>query len=310
MDPDPRRLELLAAVARAGGVLAAARLLHVTPSAVSQQLARLEAEAGVALVVRVGRRISLTDAGAALAERGERIRAEVAGARADLARLTDRASGTVTVIAFPTAVAALVAPAAVELAERHPGITLHVQEHAEEQLEAVRTGAADIVISERDAEAVTAPVPGVRDVPLLDDRYLLAVPATWPRPEQLVEVAARPWVVSSRGSAAEQVLLRAARAGGWQPRVAHRALEFPAVLALVAAGLGAALLPRLALPDPDGRLARQVQAVPVPGLGARRLVARHRHSRHEPAPAVVAVLAALAGVAAASAAAPVTPPAE
>ncbi len=299
MDLDPRRLGVLAAVARSGGVLAAAEALHVTPSAVSQQLSRLEREAGVALLVRGGRRVTLTAAGAALAERGERIAAELAGARADLAAVTDRVSGTVTLVTFPTAVAALVAPTAIRLREEHPGVTLEVMETAEEPATArLRGGAIDLLVIERDA-ADAHPAPrGLRDVALLTDPYLLAIPVSWPAPAEPGQLAGYTWIGSAPGSAARSALERSAATAGWRPRVAHHALEFPAALALVAAGLGCALLPRLALPDPAADLARQIRIVTMPGLGARRLAARHRESRYEPSPAVRAVVTALARTAA------------
>jgi DNA-binding transcriptional LysR family regulator len=293
MELDPRRLGVLAAVARSGGVLAAAEALHVTPSAVSQKVSRLEREAGVALVVRGGRRLTLTAAGTALAERGERILAELAGARADLARLTDRASGTVTVVTFPTAVAALVAPTAIRLRDVHPGITLRVEENAEELVDLLLGGAIDLLVIERDAAQQQIPPRGLRDVPLLDDPYLVAVPAAWGPPTRLADLSEAAWVASSPDSAADQVLARAARPDGWRPLIAHRALEYPAALALVAAGLGCALVPRLALPDPGSRLAQDIRAVALPGLGARRLLARHRTARYEPSPAVAAVIAGL-----------------
>ncbi len=299
MDLDPRRLGVLAAVARTGGVLAAAEALHVTPSAVSQQLARLEREAGVTLLVRGGRRVTLTAAGTALAERGERIGAELAGARTDLAALTDRASGTVTLVTFPTAVAALVAPTAVLLREQHPAVVLRVVETAEEPVTPrLRGGSIDLLVIERDA-AEPSPAPrGLRDVPLLEDPYLLALPAGWAAPATAADLATRPWVAPVPGSAGHAALERLAATAGWRPQVAHQALEFPAVLALVAAGLGCALLPRLALPDPGSDLAAAIRTVQLPGLGARRLAARHRHSRYEPSPAVQAVIAGLARIAA------------
>jgi DNA-binding transcriptional LysR family regulator len=91
------------------------------------------------------------------------------------------------------------------------------------------------------------------------------------------------------GSAARAALDGVAGRGRWQPRVTHEALEFPAVLALVAAGLGCALVPRLALATAPAA----VRVVELHGLGARRLLARHRSSRSEPAPAVRAVVDAL-----------------
>jgi len=297
MDCDPRRLTVLAAVARTGGVQAAARALHVTPSAVSQQVAKLEREAGVSLMVHGGRHLVLTAAGTALAERGERIAAELAGVQHDLARLTQQVGGPVTLVAFPTAVAAIVGPAATQVRLDLPGVELRVVETAEEPAtERLRNGTVDIVVVERDA-ARRRPVPrGLREVPLLADPFMVMLPTSWPVPRALTDLAEADWVAGPGGSATRSVLDRVALAGGWRPRVAHEALEFPAVHALVAAELGCALVPRLALPDPAAAVAQAVRAVSLPGLGSRRLVARHRHGRREPSPAVQAVLAVLSDV--------------
>src|SRR5690349_6156146 len=126
MELDPRRLTVLAAIARTGGVLAAAEVLHVTPSAVSQQLARLEREAGLALVVRGGRRLELTPAGEVLAEHGRRVVEELAAASETLAELTESVTGTITLASFVTATATVVAPALPGLQAEHPGITVRV----------------------------------------------------------------------------------------------------------------------------------------------------------------------------------------
>jgi DNA-binding transcriptional LysR family regulator len=305
VDLDPRRLALLAAVVRAGGVLAAARALHVTPSAISQQLARLEREAGVALLGRGGRRIGVTAAGAALAERGARIEAEVVSAAGDLATLTRRLSGPVTVAAFPTAIAALVAPAVTRLREEHPGVRPRIRQIPEDAaLAGLRAGAVDVTVLERDAADLSLAPRGLRDVPLVDDPYLVVLPTEWPDaaggPTTGVTPAARaraiaglPWVAGPVGSPTRSVLERLADTTGVPARIEHEALEFPAVLALVAAGLGIALLPRLALPRPDDPLHGRITTLQLPGLGARRLVARHRSSRGEPSPATAAVLEAL-----------------
>lgn len=299
MELDPRRLRVLAAVARTGGVLAAAEALHVTPSAVSQQVARLEREAGVALVVRNGRRLALTAAGAALAVHGERITAELSAAGAELAALTDRTGGTVHLVTFPTAVTALVAPTAARLRTGNPGIELRVTETAEEPAAArLRAGAVDLLVIERDALDHRPTPDGLHDVALLVDPYLLAVPARWPVPAGPADLTDRPWIASAPGSAAHSVLRRVEAGTGHRLGIAHHALEFPAVLALVAAGLGCALVPLLALPEPGTRVAARIRTVQPAGLGARRLVARHRSSRHEPAPAVRAVVRELAGTAA------------
>ena len=132
MELDPRRLAVLAAIARTGGVLAAADALHVTPSAVSQQLARLEREAGLALVVRGGRRLELTPAGEVLAEHGRRVVEELAAATETVAELTESAAGTVTLVSFFTAITTLVAPALPALQAAHPAISVRVVDVPEE----------------------------------------------------------------------------------------------------------------------------------------------------------------------------------
>jgi DNA-binding transcriptional LysR family regulator len=290
MDLDPRRLVVLAAVARTGGVLAAAATLHVTPSAVSQQVARLEREAGAALVVRGGRRIELTAIGAELAEHGQRIAEELAAAAGALSTLTLSVTGTVTVVSFPTAIAAVVAPAILTVRAAHPGLDVRVLDVTEEVgLARLRAGTADLVLLEQDAGRHRPAPTGLRDVPLLDDPYRLVVAEgqVLPRGPRRRAVLELPWVAGPPGSATRSVLDRLAGAAGIAPRIAHEALEFPAVLALVGAGLGVALVPRLALP------AGGVRSLDLPDLGSRRVIARHRASRSEPSPAVRAVLDAL-----------------
>ncbi len=296
MELDPRRLVVLAAVSRQGGVLAAARALHVTPSAVSQQLARLEREAGTSLVVRNGRRSQLTTAGQRLAVRGERVAAEVAGAGEDLGALLERVTGTVTVVAFHTAIRRLVGPAAVALRRHHPDIHVRVLDlQADDALARLGAGTVDVVVLEVDAAARRPARPGLADVALLDDPFVVAVPLTWTPPRTFDDLSAAAWVDGPPGSATHEVLHRLARESGWDPVVAHQALEFPAVLALVGSGLGCALLPGLAAagaPAGEGP-GEGVRSVALPGLGARRLVARHRSGRHEPVAAVRAVVSAM-----------------
>src|SRR5262245_49091439 len=133
MGLDPRRLTVLAAIARTGGVLAAAEVLHVTPSAVSQQLARLEREAGLALVVRGGRRLELTPAGEVLAEHGRRVVEELSAARESVAQLTEAVSGTVTLASFVTTIATIIAPALPGLQAEHPAIDVRVIDVTQDQ---------------------------------------------------------------------------------------------------------------------------------------------------------------------------------
>lgn len=295
MELDPRRLTVLAAIARTGGVLAAADALHVTPSAVSQQLARLERETGLTLVVRGGRRLELTPAGEALAEHGRRIVEELAAATDAVSELTDSVTGTVTLSSFVTAIATLVAPALHALQSTHPAITVRLVPD-ESALERLRAGTVDLVMVEVDAGGHRPPARGLRDVVLLDDPYLLVLPADWalPRGERrstrLRGALELPWVVGPPGTAARSVLDRLGRDAGMSPRIAHEAAEFPAVFALVRAGLGVSIAPRLAL---RAGTTAGLRTLDLPGLGARHVLVRHRAGRGEPTRAARAVLDAL-----------------
>lgn len=312
---DPRRLLVLAAVRRAGGVLAAGRVLHLTPSAVSQQIARLEAETSAALLDRSraggGRPAVLTAAGELLAARGERLAALLAETERDLAALTGALRGAVRVGAFPTAIRRLVAPAVAALGVSHPALVPQVVETGEAAgCAALRAGELDVLLVESDsrqpAPSVHAPpdsVPAAAsaaasaqggaamgELPLLTDPFHLVVPVTWPPPDDIAQLLTRPWVVGPDGSASRRALHHLARDRGLpDPPAAHQALEYPAVLALVGAGLGAALVPALALqqtPHPGVRT-----AVPALTVGARTLTAVSR--THGTSPAVEAVLTAL-----------------
>src|SRR6478735_6449829 len=291
MAADPRRLAFLLAVHRAGGVLAAADLLHVTASAVSQQIQRLEAEEGVAVLDRGPRGVSLTPAGRVLADAAERIETELVEARKALAALGDEVTGRV----------AVVAPVAARLAETAPGVELDVQEREPaEALRLLRAGELDVVLLERDVEA-DAPAPrGTREVVLLDEPWRLVVPTTMPTPARLDDVRDAVWLGPQPETAAARALRRLERGLGTTLRTRHLYYDFDVGLSLVAAGLGVAMLPALAVEGvasaevPDG-----VTVVGLPGLGSRRLVARHRATRHEPRPVVSAVLDEMVDAAAA-----------
>lgn len=291
MATDSRRLTFLLAVHRAGGVLAAADLLRVTPSAVSQQIARLEAEEGVDVLDRGPRGVTLTPAGRVLAEAAERIEAELVGARQAIVALGEEVTGRVAIGSFQTAIRAVLAPMLAGLAERHPGIEVDVREHdPADSLRMLRAGDLDAVVLERDVD-VDAPAPrGAHDVPLLDEPWRLVVPAGRPAPESIDDLAGLSWVAPADDTAADRALKRLARTLGTTFTTRHKYYDFDTALALVAAGQGVAMLPALAL---QGEVQPGVAVVRLPGLGSRRLVVRHRATRHEPGPAVRAVLDAM-----------------
>jgi DNA-binding transcriptional LysR family regulator len=295
MPIDPRRLAVLRAVADAGGVLAAASALHLTPSAVSQHIARLEAETGVTLLDRSrlgGRRSAgLTAAGRLLAGHAGRLAEVLAAAERDLAALTGQVTGPVTVGAIPTAVRHLVAPAAAAVATTAPGVQVRVRQ-LEPGRSALLAGELDLFVGERNT--ADPDPPGLRTTRLLDDPYRVVVPAAWGPLAGAEALLARPWVDGPPGSAMRRALDRlAARHGAVLDRP-HECLEFPAVLAIVAAGLAAGVVPALALPaDQAG-----VRVLPAPGAGTRRLELVHRRGRYEPSPAARLVVDALHAVAA------------
>ncbi|WP_152229884.1 LysR family transcriptional regulator [Georgenia ruanii] len=296
MDIDPRRLGFLLAVSRSGGVLAAADALHVSPSAVSQQIARLEAETGVRVLDRQPTGATLTPAGRLLAEAGERIESEMGETRRALAALEGDISGVVVVGAFQTAIRAVLVPLLAELNETLPGVELVVHEVAEEHgRRALRRGELDLLVIEHDLSAPTAAPQGTRDVPFLDEPWLIALPASDPAPASLLDLAGATWLAPDPGGAADRALTRLATELSFTPRTAHRYLDFDVALAMVASGLGVALVPQLAL---RRQLPENVQWVSLPGLGNRHLFIRHRATRTEPRAATTAVLEQMIHVAA------------
>jgi DNA-binding transcriptional LysR family regulator len=287
---DPRRLAVLLAVHRAGGVLAAADLLHVTPSAVSQQIARLEAEEKIQVLDRGPRGVTLTPAGRILADAAERIEAEMVEARKAIAAMGEELTGRVSIGSFQTAIRAVVAPTFAAVDSRYPGVELDVQElEPADALRLLRSGDLDVVLVERDIQEREAAdsVRGMRDVPLLDEPWRVVVPAAFPTPARLDDVRDATWLGPEPTTAAARALRRLSRTLGTTLRTRHSYYDFDVALSLVAAGQGVAMLPALAVQGdmPDG-----VTVVPLPGLGSRRLVARHRATRHEPRPVVNAVI--------------------
>ncbi|MDF2848093.1 MAG: LysR family transcriptional regulator [Oerskovia sp.] len=297
MATDPRRLGFLLAVHRSGGVLAAADLLHLTPSAVSQQIARLEAEEKVQVLDRGPRGVTLTPAGRILAEAAERIESEMVEARKAIVAMSEEMTGTVSVGSFQTAIRAVVGPTFASLESRYPGVELDVQElEPAEALRLLRSGDLDVVLLERDEDADSPAPRGMREVPLLDEPWRVVVPATFPTPARLDDVRDAVWLGPEPSTAAARALRRLSRTLGTTLRTRHSYYDFDVALALVAAGQGVAMLPALAV---QGEMPDGVTVVPLPGLGSRRLVARHRATRHEPRPVVNAVIDEMVAAAAA-----------
>lgn len=293
MKIDTRRLGFLLAVSRHGGVVAAADALQMSPSAVSQQIAKLEEETGTRVLDRQPDGAVLTPAGKILAEAAERVEAEVDDARRALGGLDGDVSGTVVVGAFRTVIRVILVPLLEQLAETHPGVRLVLVETAEEQgRRALRRGELDLLLIEHDLSSPETVPAGVRDVPFFDEPWVVALPSASPNPTSLTDLLDATWLTAESGSAADRALRRLANELSFEPRTAHLYLNFDVALALVGSGLGIALLPSLALRQevPDN-----VQWTTLPGLGSRRVFIRHRVNRTEPRAATSAVIQLLLG---------------
>ena len=294
MDLDPRRLRVLRAIALRGSVKDAAYMLNLTASAVSQQLMQLETEVGISLIDRTQRRATLTPAGELLALRAERVEQELEEAKRELSALTGLVSGSVTIIGFETAIRFLLVPACRILARTHPDLHPHLVEEldAARALRELRTGGADLVIAEHIAGPEGERVHADLEIrPLLDDEYRIVVPASWALvPASIPELTTIPWIVSPPEFGCGQVFKHLTEKYAFTPKCAHHCTEFTTTLALVAAGLGAAILPKLAL---EGIDPANIAFSTLPTSWSRRLNIVHRKPRFGPEPKVSTVVLAL-----------------
>lgn len=244
-------MRALHAVALQGSVAAAAATLHVTPSGVSQQLAKQEREAGQTLLEPHGRGVRLTKAGQVLAGHAERILAQVAEAKADLELLREDVFGPLRIGAIPTTVHALLPPALTTLSTQHPGlvVTLHEGE-AEQTIPRVVSGDLDVAVVESWADRPTEIPASATALPLFADVADLALPAghrlAHRKAVDLAELDDVPWIAWSAGSGCHEWLTQVLRAQHLEPRISCTVGSYPTQLALVAGNIGAALVPRLA----------------------------------------------------------------
>ncbi|GAA1305053.1 LysR family transcriptional regulator [Planotetraspora silvatica] len=281
------RLRVLLAVSRTGSVTAAARELHYAQPSVSHHLARLEAETGAKLVQRVGRGIRLTEAGRLLAERAAEILGRLDSASAELAAHVGLRAGRVRLAAFPSALGTFVPEAAVRLAHDHPGLDLRLAEaEPPEALRMLRAGDVDVAVVFQYGPHGAAEGAGLRTTPLLDEPSLLVVPGSGPPATALRDHAESRWIAGCDRCRAH--LLDLCALAGFEPRISFTTDDYVAVQAMVAAGLGVAVLPRLAL---SAHRHPGVQVTELPG-STRRVFAATYGEPPDP-PAIAALLAAL-----------------
>ena len=272
---DPRRLRFLLAVARYGGVLAAADELGVTASAVSQQLGKLEQETGHTLLQRTPSGSVLTPAGLALAEAAEDVERTLALARARLEQDDATVSGTVRIGGFQSFLANVLSPSLPGWRDRYPALRIESWEaEGEVLMSALRAGGLDAVVVEVDAGESYSPPRGTTDVPLLDDPWKLVVPAGALRSSDVIDFTrlGLPWLGVDPSAASAKAITRVRRLLGGDSSSVHTYYSFQNALALVAAGEGVTLVPSLAL---EGLSTDGVDEVDIPGLGMRRVGLRH-----------------------------------
>ena len=246
-----RRLLLLAEVAERGSLTAAAEALSMTTSAASQQMSLFEREAGQPLIERLPRGVRTTAAGAALAERGRTIRRELQAAEADLEAFGHLDRGVVTLGSFPTASASLLPLALTRFRRAHPQVRTVVRAGVLAQLrEMLHTGEVELsLLWDYDWNRVDDDQ--LILTPLLEDPTVLVVPTSSPLVAsdrvRLSELAGQEWIIRAENHPVADVLRRACRQAGFEPRIAYASHDYQEAQAMVAAGLGLALAPRLAL---------------------------------------------------------------
>ncbi len=246
------RLQVLSEVVSRGSFSAAADALSYTQSAVSQAVARLEAEVGAPLVIRDRRGVRPTAAGATLVEHAQVIFAQMDAAQEEVAAVLGVRGGRLRVASFPSAGATLM-PLAVAIFRRgHPDVTLSLAEGEPEEIAPrLRAGEFDLALLFRFPGAGEALGRGLRTVSLLEDPMHVALPSEHPlagkRALRLSDLKAEDWVQTSASSPCARHVVRLCLAAGFEPWVTFESDDYETVQGLVASGVGVALVPRLAL---------------------------------------------------------------
>ena len=247
---DLAALRSLEAVHTHGSVVAAAQALGFTPSAISQQIKRLERQSGVELLERVGRGVILSGPGRILVEEGARIAADLERLETDLHAHAGQATGDLALVGFSTAMRGLIGPVAADLMARHPDLRIRLREVEPWQaVDEVAAGQADLAVVHRWGDVPIA-IPDHLDRAtvhrdeaqvILRDDHRLAQRRTV-TPKDLVDER---WIATPEGTICRQWLMRMYAGTGRMPVIEHTSMEFDSHLALVSAGLGIALVPRL-----------------------------------------------------------------
>ncbi|MER7044408.1 MULTISPECIES: LysR family transcriptional regulator [Streptomyces] len=278
---EARHLRVLRAVATTGSFSAAARALGCTQPAVSQQMKALEGSAGTPLLIRTGREMRLTQAGEVLVRHASGILAGLTAAEEEIAAIAGLRAGRVRLVSFPSGSSTLVPTALAALRAAHPGTQVSlVEAEPPRSVEMLREGDCDVALAFRYGGA--AEREGEWDDlivrPLLSDRLVGLVPEGHRLAEAgsvtIRDLAEEPWIAGC--PRCRRQLVEVCEEAGFTPRIDFATDDYPAVIGLVGAGLGVAVLPELALESvrPKGTrtvtveppVAREIVALTLPDL--------------------------------------------
>jgi DNA-binding transcriptional LysR family regulator len=249
---NPSRLRVFREVLNRGSFSAAADALSYSQSAVSQSVAALETELGVPLLERNRRGARPTDAGIALAPHADVILARLEAAEAEVAAIAGIRGGRLTIASFPTAGATIVPLAVATFRDAYPDVALSLAEGEPEEIAPrLRAGEFDVALL-FEFEGVSGGLgAGLRRIELLEDPMYLALPddhrlADSPR-VRLEDLSEESWVQTSAASPCARHVVRSCHAAGFEPTVSFETDDYQTLQGLVAAGVGVALIPQLAL---------------------------------------------------------------
>jgi DNA-binding transcriptional LysR family regulator len=296
---DVRRLQVLREVARHQSLTAAAVSLSYTPSAVSQQIAALEREAGVGLVERNARGAVLTEAGRRLVRHADEILGQIAAAEEELQAMVGLTAGRLRFGAFSTAGAVVVPRAVKAFRDRHPGLDVALVElDPEEAVAQLRAREVDLALVYEFPVVPGPSLEGLEHLHLFDDPLYIALPEghrlAGHERVRLAELADEPWIQGVHRGSTLAVLPAACRAAGFEPNIVFRSDDHMAVQGFVAAGLGVAVVPQIATPMARTDIA--IRSLEIEGdLLTRHVAAAAPAGPYRP-PAVTAMVAVLAEV--------------